>query len=74
MLSGSLGSDLKLWRLDSSSAVRTVTGSCAWAAIETGKPPETFAFLCIFSIRFHPQAPGCVILAVLHTLSTTHPN
>ena len=32
MLSGSLGSDLKLWRLDSSHAVKTVTGSCALAA------------------------------------------
>lgn len=32
MLSGSLGSDLKLWRLDESHAVKTVTGSCALAA------------------------------------------
>ena len=53
MLSGSLGSDLKLWRLDSSSAVRTVTGSCAWAAIETGKSPETFAFFPFVSILRH---------------------
>ena len=48
MLSGSLGSDLKLWRLDSSSAVRTVTGSCALAPIETGKPPGPFASFAIF--------------------------
>lgn len=66
MLSGSLGSDLKLWRLDESHAVKTVTGSCALAAKKLiCIHLHSFARNCLAEI-LKPRDLSCKVVVGFH--------